>query len=150
MGGRSMRNLAHYGEKTREMVYTLRICLSSAKRAKSSSRRGKYANPTGRTTLKFRCCLGATSSNLRPSRYSRRSRRNHAQPIPSRHRRRSGPCSGVRRARTPLQRREAREDAMTLEELLAAEDAEVQITGERTWAERDTAARALAVELDDA
>ena len=39
---------------------------------------------------------------------------------------------------------------MTLEELLAAEDAEVQITGERTWAERDTAARALAVELDDA
>ena len=47
-------------------------------------------------------------------------------------------------------RREAREDAMTLEELLAAEDAEVQITGERTWAERDTAARALAVELDDA
>ena len=55
----------------------------------------------------------------------------------------------ARMAEAARQRREAREDAMTLEEPLAAEDAEVQITGERTWAERETAARTLAVELDE-
>ena len=44
-------------------------------------------------------------------------------------------------------RREVCEDAMTLDELLAEEND--KITGERTWAARDVAARALAVELDE-
>ena len=73
-----------------------------------------------------------------------------AKPPPERLSSARGVCqAGIARlAEVVRLRHEAHEEAMMLDELLAAEDAEVEINDERTWADRHASARALRLKLN--